>query len=352
MGQIPAVRLGRSDGGIPRHFVTLTDLFVCPKTGEPLHFDGECFSTPSGMRYGMEGGIPQFFVTDEPVPEGKSVLDVVKSFYEETPFPNYNDIDSRERLKERAGASGFAALLDEQLPDGALCLEAGCGTGQMTNFLGMSARRKVIGGDICMNSLKLAKGFRDRHHLRNAAFVQMNLFRPPFRDNAFDVIVTNGVLHHTSDARLGFRSLVGKLKPGGLILVGLYNYYGRLTTLWRRWALETFGTGFHWGDPRLKDSKESAGRFKAWFMDQYRHPHETRHSQDEVLRWFAEDGIEFLSGVPQPNGKDFTLDTQLFQPHPPGSALDRLGVQLGMLLEGGQDGALFIMIGRKKGGAA
>src|SRR6185295_14567796 len=119
---------------------------------------------------------------------------------------------------------------DAQLPKGAIVLEAGCGTGQLSNFLGMSWERKVFAGDLCLNSLRLAKGFADRYAIKNVAFLQMNLFRPPFRDETFDVVISNGVLHHTGDCEGAFRSILTKLKRGGLILIGLYNSYARLPT--------------------------------------------------------------------------------------------------------------------------
>ena len=99
----------------------------------------------------------------------------------------------------------FARLLDEQIPQGALVLEVGCGTGQLTNFLGMHNNRCVFGSDMCLHSLRLAQGFRDRCGIRNAGFTQMNLFRPAFKEEAFDL-------------------------AGGFVIVGLYNKVGRLTT--------------------------------------------------------------------------------------------------------------------------
>ena len=48
----------------------------------------------------------------------------------------------------------------------------------------------------------------------------MNLFKTPFREESFDVVISNGVLHHTGDARGGFDALLHKLKPGGHIIVG------------------------------------------------------------------------------------------------------------------------------------
>jgi Methyltransferase domain len=70
----------------------------------------------------------------------------------------------------------------------------------------------VFAGDICLNSLRLAKTFADHNTIRNVAFLQMNLFRPPFRDGVFDIVISNGVLHHTGDCEGGFRSILSKLK--------------------------------------------------------------------------------------------------------------------------------------------
>src|SRR5262249_39636795 len=159
----------------------------------------------------------------------------------ETPFPNYDDLDSRESLQSKARLGVFARLLDEQIPPGALVLEAGCGTGQLTNFLGMNWRRRVIGADLCMNSLPLGKVFRDRFAIVNAVFLQITFFLPRFADASMDVVICNGVLHHTADPEGGFRSILTKLKPGGHILIGLYNWLGRLPTLWQRRLLEVFG---------------------------------------------------------------------------------------------------------------
>ena len=194
-----------------------------------------------------------------------------------------------------------------------MVLEVGCGTGQLTNFLGMNWRRRVIGADLCMNSLRLGKGFRDRFAIVNAAFVQINLFRPPFADASMDVVISNGVLHHTSDPEGGFRAIAAKLKPGGYILIGLYNWLGRLPTLWRRRLIEVFGDRMAALDSRLRGGALNAGRWAAWFRDQYMHPHESRHSMDEVLRWFRSNQIEFVSSIPSIGDVEFKDDEQLFR---------------------------------------
>lgn len=323
------------------------DLFECPVTGAPLRCDPEGgFRTDAGLGYAVEDGIPRLFAASDAATA--DVTELVKAFYEETPFPNYDDIESRDTLVAKARRNLFVAALDAQLPDDVTILEAGCGTGQMTNFLGLSRQRRVLGGDVCLNSLRLANGFRERYRIANAAFLQMNLFRPPFRDGSIDVMISNGVLHHTGDARAGFAALLRKVKPGGLVLIGLYNRYGRLPTLWRRRVFKLFGPAAYFLDRRLTSAQLNEVRWQAWFRDQYRHPHETRHSVDEVLGWFDAGGVDFLSSIPAADGSPFSPATRLFEPHPRGTSTKRLAMQLKMLLSGGRDGGLFIMIGRKR----
>ena len=58
-----------------------------------------------------------------------------------------------------------------------------------------------------LNSLKLGEKFRQENKIKNLKFVQMNLFKPVFKEEMFDVVICNGVLHHTSDPLLGFESI-------------------------------------------------------------------------------------------------------------------------------------------------
>lgn len=326
----------------------LAPLLIDPLSGEGVVPAGTGFAlAQSGKAVAMTDGIPSLFAPNEASFTG-DVTELVKAFYEETPFPNYDGFDTRASLSDKARKGVFAALMDQQIPKDALVLEAGCGTGQFSNFLGMSWQRRVVAGDMCLNSLRLAKGFADHHSIRNVGFLQFNLFRPPFRDGSFDVVISNGVLHHTGDCERGFRSLLAKVKPGGHIVIGLYNALGRLPTLWKRWLFRNLGPKLYFLDPRLRDWSREPERVKAWFMDQYRHPHETRHSMSEVLSWFERYGVDFVCGVPQLDGADFHDGTPLFQAHSPGTRLSRFMTEFNMLAGGGKDGGLFIMIGRKR----
>jgi hypothetical protein len=120
-----------------------------------------------------------------------------------------------------------------------------------------------------------------------------------------------------------------------------------LPTLWKSWAFRTFGSKLHFLDHRLRASSDNPERVKAWLMDQYYHPHETRHSMGEVLRWFERYGVDFVNGIPHLDGSNFTEHENLFQSRSKSDAANRFLAQAGMLLSGGKDGGLFIMIGRK-----
>jgi len=328
------------------------DLFACPACGGAMAVTEDRCSMECcdcGQTFGSEAGIPLLFWPNEWDEAKEDVTEKIKAFYEETPFPNYDDLDSKWSLREKARKGVFARLLDEQIPHGTKILEVGCGTGQLSNFLGMTWGRTVFGADLCLNSLKLGQGFRGRNQIDQVGFLQMNLFRPVFRPGSFDLVICNGVLHHTSDPHLGFQSISGLVKEGGFILVGLYNSYGRIANDLRRSLFRLSGNRLTFLDRRLRRKDLSDVRKRTWFMDQYRNPHESAHSIGEVLEWFDEEGFEFVNSIPKSRaGSAFSAEEQLFEPDRAGGKVDHFLVQMGMLLSGGREGGFFIMIGRKK----
>jgi ubiquinone/menaquinone biosynthesis C-methylase UbiE len=275
------------------------------------------------------------------------VTEQVKTFYEKTPFPNYDDRDSVQLLIDKARKGGYAQALNRSIPYNSTVLEVGCGTGQLSNFLGVSCRR-VIGVDLCLNSLHIGEQFRDKHGLNRVRFTQMNLFRPCFKPEQFDVILCNGVLHHTADPFGGFHGLLPLLKPGGYIVIGLYNRYSRLFTDARRQVFRLTGGRAQWIDPILRSGTRSEAQSRAWFADQYRHPHESKHTIDEVLQWFDETGITCVRGVPSLTPSPTKLDkVNLFEPEPRGTTIDHVLVQAREVFTGSREGGFFLMIGRK-----
>ena len=332
----------------------LADILVCPcGNGELLHRAGDAYAAVEcGHKFLVTDGIPQLYWPHEGIDDPTDVTERVKAFYEETPFPNYDDHDSVRSLIEKSRKGVYARALDQAIPYNSSVLEVGCGTGQLSNFLGVSCRR-VIGTDLCLNSLRLASKFRLEHGLSRVRFIQSNLFRLPFSPGQFDVILCNGVLHHTADPYGGFQALTPLLKPGGYIVIGLYNTYGRLMTDLRRVIFRITGGAGKWIDPYLRSGKIGKDKRSAWFADQYLHPHESKHTIGEVLSWFQQNGLDFVAGVPSvTNEPDAIGDGKLFVSRPRGSTWQHFCVQLKQIVAGSREGGFFIMIAQRPAAAA
>jgi SAM-dependent methyltransferase len=323
-------------------------LLWCPACHADLDLGVDALSCPScRRRYPRIDGIPDLFVPNDWDPARPDVTRDMQAFYEESPFPDYDDFDSVATLMEKARQGLFAKQLDDELPAGICVLEAGCGTGQLSNFLSI-ANRTVFGTDMCRPSLELGEGFRRANGLERVHFLQMNLFRPAFRPETIDVVITNGVLHHTSDPFLAFQTLAGLVKPGGYMLVGLYHRYGRLITDLRRLIFRVSGERLRFLDPNLRDPTRAASKRRAWFRDQYQNPHESKHTLGEVLGWLERTGLSFIGSVPRSRPfRSREVAPGLFAPEPPGGPLDRLLVELGMLFQGSREGGFFVVIARR-----
>lgn len=328
---------------------------ICPVTGEGLYLEGKTLVTDDGAHaYALTDDIARLFVnpaTEAPAatdgPQGMSgVTETVQEFYTDAPFPNYNEFDDLGVFVRRANASVFARLLREQIPTNASVLEVGCGTGQLSNYLAATTMTHVYAADMTLASLRLGKEFAERNKISGIRFVQMNLFSPCIRPESMDIVVSNGVLHHTADTRKAFLSISRLVKPGGYAIIGLYNKIGRLRTDFRRHLYKIFGESALILDPHLRKNLSPEKR-RSWILDQYRHPQERKHTMSETLGWFGEAGFEFVSSIPKIIGT-FSADERIFERRPAGTGLDRTFAELAMLFsQYGGEGGLYIMIGRK-----
>ena len=324
------------------------DIFCCPKCRGALRFNDNSFvCLDCSQGYQALDDIPMLFWPNEWTSSKEDVTEKIKSFYEKNPFPSYDDFDNVGTLLDKARQGLFARLLDDQIPFGTRVLECGCGTGQLTNFLSV-ASRTVIGIDICRNSLKMAHQFKVNNDLERAHFYQMNLFRPCFRPQSFDLVISNGVLHHTSDPFLAFRSISALVRPGGYILVGLYHRYGRLITDVRRLLFNVTKDRFKFLDRHVVDEDISRAKRNSWFMDQYKNPHESKHTVGEVLRWLDKTGFTFIHSLPKTVPFAGVSESErLFNPDKLGNRFQRFLVNTGMIFAGHREGGFFVIIAKK-----
>jgi len=221
---------------------------------------------------------------------------LVADFYNEVKFPNYAQFDDYASLFDKGKANLFTRKLDEELGWNINILEVGCGTGQLSLFLGRGLRR-ICAIDISIGSLILGECFRKRHDIGNVYFMGMDVFDLKFKRNSFDIVISNGALHHTKDPKTALRNIVEVTKPGGLIIIGLYHRYGRISTVIKQKIAHIIGNKIKYFDQTLKNLKGEEKQY-AWMQDQFFNPHETLNIPKEILLWFDENDIEFMNLVP------------------------------------------------------
>jgi ubiquinone/menaquinone biosynthesis C-methylase UbiE len=103
----------------------------------------------------------------------------------------------------------------------------GCGTGEYALWYAMNGAAAVTAIDLADGSLAIARRRQRESDVRNIEFVKMDLLNCSLPDDHFDYSYSVGVLHHTGDPFRGFEHLVRVTRPGGVIVVSLYNAYSR-----------------------------------------------------------------------------------------------------------------------------
>jgi len=217
-------------------------------------------------------------------------------------------------------------------------------------YFAIGNNNKVFALDPTFESIKLGLDFSQKNNINNILFVNADIFDDVFKHEVFDFIWTNGVLHHTKNPCLAFQIISKYLKKEGYILVGLYNKYGRLRTVFRRFLYKIFGNFIvKILDPSIRRFKKGNDlQINSWIRDQYEHPKESLHTLDEVLIWFEKNDIEFINSIPSCSLEN-SNNQELFKKTSKGSSLTRFFSQFFMLFNNlGSDGGLFIVIGKKK----
>jgi SAM-dependent methyltransferase len=312
------------------------ELLACPACGGELAADWAC--PGCGARFESPDGIPNLRLPAD----GRT--DAVRRFYERAPFPGYPPRDTLHALHARAERNVFARLVNEAIPGDARIVEIGCGTGQMCLYLAR-ADRVVIGADLTRAALLLGAAAARRFRLERVRFVETDLGRPGLKAGSFDVVYSSGVVHHTPDPRASFARLVQLARPGGTIVLGVYNAFARIPLRLRRVVARLSGFRVIPFDAVLRDRKNETARREAWLRDQYQHPEEHRHTLAEVQGWFAENRVEYLRAYPsavlgeEPEGL-FVRAADNWRP-------EGWLAQLGWMRALGHEGGLFFTIGRR-----
>ena len=294
--------------------------------------------------------------------DGRNILQVgkkisstkdIEEFYTKNPFPNYDEVESMLELSEKVNKNEFIKNFKKFFDFGHKIIEVGSGTSQLSMVLAHGTNNEVVAFDPTLASLKLGSVFAEDNNILNCKFVNGDIYDDPFLDDYFDLVWCSGVLHHTKTPEAGFDIISSWVKPEGYIVVGLYNKYGRLRTGFRQLLFKLLRGGdlavkiVSIFDPVLRLNKKGSSKSKAWIQDQYEHPIETWHTLDEVISWFNNNNIEFVSSIPGTSFEPIDFN-KMFENQGKGSIFSRLVQQLLMLFSSsGREGGLFLVIGRK-----
>ncbi len=270
------------------------------------------------------------------------ITEKMADFYNDVQFPNYDDCEDYSSLYDKGIKNIFTKRLDEELGYGTKILELGCGTGQLSLFLSRS-NREIFAVDISNSSLKLGEDFREKYQIKNTYFMKMDVFDLKFKQNNFDCIISNGVLHHTKNAEEAFKCLVKVLQPGGIIIIGLYHKYGRLFTRFKQKLANIVGNKIAYLD-RTSRKIKSKDKRRAWVKDQFMNPHETLHTPNQVFDWFSSNNVEFLNLIPHYDLNKDRLFTKKEKPNI--SIFDDLLMAFDSTQI--QEGGFFVMVGMKR----
>ncbi|HJR12338.1 MAG TPA: class I SAM-dependent methyltransferase [Rhodanobacteraceae bacterium] len=101
---------------------------------------------------------------------------------------------------------------------GSRVLDAGCGTGEAVGWWheSLDGGGWVVGMDLSGAHVRAAHSAASRPTL----IVQGDMLKPPFANDAFDLIWAINAVNHLHDPVAGVRVLSGLLRPGGRIVVG------------------------------------------------------------------------------------------------------------------------------------
>jgi tetratricopeptide (TPR) repeat protein/protein-L-isoaspartate O-methyltransferase len=108
-------------------------------------------------------------------------------------------------------------------------LIAGGGTGRHPIAVARAfTNASVLAIDLSTASLAYAVRKADELGLRNIEFAQADILTLGQLNETFDIIECAGVLHHLKDPEKGLDALLGRLRDGGLIRIGLYSERARV----------------------------------------------------------------------------------------------------------------------------
>ncbi len=199
------------------------------------------------------------------------------------------------------------STINEKSLNGKLVLDAGCGHGRFVEIFAEFGAESV--GLDFGDGVEIAR-WRTKH-LQKANIIQANILRLPFKEKIFDYVWSLGVIHHTPDPRLAFKSLAGIVKTGGHLDIWVYPKESiaweisqkSIRAITTRLPPQLLYYLCYLAVPLLSVvSTYSKTRFpkNSWrqcaqvIYDWYSPPYQTHHTTEEIRQWYREEGFDSI----------------------------------------------------------
>lgn len=149
----------------------------------------------------------------------------IKKFYDTIRFPGeYTkaQLDQYGHCPENS----FLGFVYQYLKSGQQVLDAGCGTGLISNLFATRFDSGFTAVDFS-DGINYGKQYAEKNNIKNIVWQQADLteYKPTAQ---FDVVICQGVLHHIPNYTIALNNLKLAVKPGGVLLLGLYHPYGKI----------------------------------------------------------------------------------------------------------------------------
>ncbi len=185
-------------------------------------------------------------------------------------------------------------------------LDFGSGTGEIDIFYALWGAR-VTGVELNPFSIERCHKLFRRYKVEQALTLHQGSLFDFSSPKKFDIVVSNGVLHHTAEQKRGFINLVSFLKPGGFVYISIGNNAGAFQRNLQRLILYTVSASekelvaaakFLFPEHIARAVLYSRRSADSIIYDSYVVPKADNVSGEELLQWFSENGIRFYSSWP------------------------------------------------------
>ena len=150
----------------------------------------------------------------------------IQQFYNQNQFPGMYTIEDFNNYGDDI-ENPYLNIIDKHLGDDITVLDAGCGTGLITNlFAYRRPTNKFVAVDFA-DSIDYARQFSKTNNINNTKFIKQNLLEHTSKKQ-FDVVICQGGLHHIPDWHTAFNQLKTLVKPNGKLILGLYHPWGKI----------------------------------------------------------------------------------------------------------------------------